>query len=139
MVCHNTHYRTLYNFHARVGSGTYIRSLAHDLGQKLGCGAHLASLQRTRSGEFSLDQAAALDSITPNSVVAALINPKVILAGLPNVVLHSDETARIRHGNATNLPVFSPANLVKVFDGADLIAIAQRVAGTLFQPKVVLV
>jgi tRNA pseudouridine55 synthase len=136
---HNTHYRTLYNFHARVSSGTYIRALAHELGQQLGCGAHLASLRRTRSGEFSLDQAAALDSITPDSVVAALINPKVILAGLPNVVLHSDETARIRHGNATNLPVFSPANLVKVFDGADLIAIAQRVAGTLFQPKVVLV
>jgi tRNA pseudouridine55 synthase len=136
---HNTHYRTLYNFHARVGSGTYIRSLAHDLGQKLGCGAHLASLKRTRSGEFSLDQAATLDSLTTESVTAALINPKAILAGLPNVVLRSDETTRIRHGNATNLPVFSPANLVKVFDGTDLIAIAQRVAGTLFQPKVVLV
>ena len=58
---------------------------------------------------------------------------------MPNVVLRSDETSRIRHGNATNLPVFSPASLVKVFDGTDLIAIAQRVAGTLFQPKVVLV
>ena len=138
-VLHNTHYRTLYNFHAQVGSGTYIRSLAHDLGRKLGCGAHLASLKRTRSGEFSLDQAVALDSLTTESVTAALIDPKAILARLPNVVLRSDETTRIRHGNATNLPVFSPANLVKVFDDTDLIAIAQRVAGTLFQPKVVLV
>jgi len=138
-ILHNTHYRTLYNFHARVGSGTYIRSLAHDLGQKLGCGAHLASLKRTRSGEFSLQQAAALDSLTPDTVRHALVSPKAILAGLPNVVLRSDETTRIRHGNATNLPVFSPANLVKVFDGTDLIAIAQRIAGTLFQPKVVLV
>jgi tRNA pseudouridine55 synthase len=138
-VLHNTHYRTLYNFHARVSSGTYIRSLAHDAGQKLGCGAHLASLRRTRSGEFSLEQASSLDTLTPESVADALINPKAILAGLPNVVLRSDETTRIRHGNATNLPVFSPANLVKVFDGTDLIAIAQRVAGTLFQPKVVLV
>lgn len=67
------------------------------------------------------------------------MNPKTILAGLPNIVLPSAETTRIRHGNATNLPVFSPANLVKVFDGPDLIAIAQRIAGTLFQPKVVLV
>lgn len=138
-VLHNTHYRTLYNFHARVGSGTYIRSLAHDLGQKLGCGAHLASLRRTRSGEFSLDQAASLESLTLESLSTALVNPKAILAGVPNVVLRSDETMRIRHGNATNLPVFSAANLVKVFDGADLIAIAQRIAGTLFQPKVVLV
>jgi tRNA pseudouridine55 synthase len=139
VVLHNTHYRTLYNFHARVGSGTYIRSLAHDLGQQLGCGAHLASLRRTRSGEFSLAQSVNVESLAPDSVAAALINPKTILAGLPNVVLRSDETARIRHGNATNLPVFSPSNLVKVFDGTDLIAIAQRVAGTLFQPKVVLV
>jgi tRNA pseudouridine55 synthase len=139
VVLHNTHYRTLHNFQARVGSGTYIRSLAHDLGHKLGCGAHLASLRRTRSGEFCLDQAANLDSLTPQSVVNALINPKEILVGFPNVVLRSDETARIRHGNATNLPVFSPCNLVKVFDGADLIAIAQRIAGTLFQPKVVLI
>ena len=138
-ILHNTHYRTLYNFHARVSSGTYIRSLAHDLGQKLGCGAHLASLKRTRSGEFSLEHAASLDSLTPESLNAALVSPKAILAALPNVVLRSDETTRIRHGNATNLPVFSPANLVKVFDGTDLIAIAQRVAGTLFQPKVVLV
>jgi tRNA pseudouridine55 synthase len=138
-VLHNTHYRTLYSFRARVGSGTYIRSLAHDLGQKLGCGAHLASLKRSRSGEFSLAQAVTLDAMTPDSVTAALVNPKAILVGLPNVVLRSDETTRIRHGNATNLPVFSPASLVKVFDGSDLIAIAQRVAGTLFQPKVVLV
>ena len=138
-ILHNTHYRTLYNFHARVGSGTYIRSLAHDLGQILGCGAHLASLKRTRSGEFSLHQAVALDSLTPDSVIDALVSPKAILAGMPNVVLRSDENSRIRHGNATNLPVFSPASLVKVFDGTDLIAIAQRVAGTLFQPKVVLV
>lgn len=139
VILHKTHYRTLYDFHARVGPGTYIRSLAHDLGQKLGCGAHLASLKRTRSGEFSLEHAVGLESLTPESVAAALVNPKTILAGLPNIVLPSAETTRIRHGNATNLPVFSPANLVKVFDGPDLIAIAQRIAGTLFQPKVVLV
>ena len=138
-ILHNTHYRTLYDFHARVGSGTYIRSLAHDLGQKLGCGAHLASLKRTRSGEFSLGHAIALESLTPESLAGAVVDPRRILSSLPNVVLRSDETTRIRHGNAANLPVFSPASLVKVFDGTDLIAIAQRVAGTLFQPKVVLV
>lgn len=45
------------------GSGTYIRSLAHDLGQKLGCGAYLSGLCRTRIGEYSLDQAVELDKI----------------------------------------------------------------------------
>lgn len=41
--------------------GTYIRSLAHDIGEKLNCGGHLAELRRTRSGNFSVDQAVPLD------------------------------------------------------------------------------
>ena len=48
-------------FRARVASGTYMRSVAHDMGQQLGCGAHLQSLRRTRLGEFDLSQAHTLD------------------------------------------------------------------------------
>ncbi len=48
-------------FHAHVSKGTYIRSLAHDLGQKLGCGAYLTSLRRTRSGGFHIDEALTMD------------------------------------------------------------------------------
>ena len=48
-------------FVAEVSAGTYIRALAHDLGQALGCGAHLSELRRTRSGEFDLSQAMGLD------------------------------------------------------------------------------
>jgi tRNA pseudouridine55 synthase len=139
---HNTHYRTLYNFRTLVGSGTYVRSLAHELGQKLGCGAHLVSLRRTRSGEFSLDHAVTveeLERLGPDGLSQRLFSAKAILRSMPAVVLRSEETERIRHGNSQNLPVFSPAEMVKVFDGDDLIAIARRVAGTLFQPKVVLV
>ncbi len=44
-------------FRARVSSGTYIRSIAHEMGQKLGCGAHLASLRRTSAAEFAIDDA----------------------------------------------------------------------------------
>jgi tRNA pseudouridine55 synthase len=141
-ILHNIHYRTLYNFHTLSGSGTYVRSLAHDLGQKLGCGAHLASLRRTRSGEFSLEHALTLDELErlgADELSQRLLSAKTILRSMPAVVLRSEETERIRHGNAANLPVFSPAEMVKVFDGDDLIAIARRVAGTLFQPKVVLV
>src|SRR5277367_5165382 len=50
-------------FTIECSSGTYIRSLAHDLGQKLGCGAHLSEICRTAVGEFSLDQAMALDEL----------------------------------------------------------------------------
>ncbi len=51
-------------FHARVSSGTYIRSIAHDLGQALGCGAHLESLRRTAHGEFTLADAHTLEALS---------------------------------------------------------------------------
>ena len=50
-------------FYVRCSKGTYIRSLAHDLGEKLGCGAHLAALRRTKSGRFSVEHAVALETL----------------------------------------------------------------------------
>src|SRR5438034_3408360 len=50
-------------FRARVASGTYMRSVAHEMGQKLGCGAHLASLRRTALGEFDLAEAHSIDEV----------------------------------------------------------------------------
>lgn len=129
-------------FRVTVSAGTYVRSLAHDLGQRLGCGAHLASLRRTRSGEFSGANAITLEGLEatpPANLDSRLVPASQVLSGMANVVLRSDETQRIRHGNSCNLAVFGPAEYVKVFDGPELIAIARRVAGTLFQPKVVLV
>jgi tRNA pseudouridine55 synthase len=130
------------SFRVHVSAGTYVRSLAHELGSKLGCGAHLASLRRTRSGEFSLAHAIGLvelDSLEAPQVQERLLSARAVLPSMPNVILKSEETQRIRHGNSANLPVFTSAELVKVFDGDDLIAVAKRVAGTLYQPKVVLV
>ena len=51
------------SFRARVASGTYMRSIAHDMGQQLGCGAHLQSLRRTTLGEFDLSQAHTLEEL----------------------------------------------------------------------------
>src|SRR5207245_9053625 len=50
-------------FVIECSSGTYIRSLAHEMGQKLGCGAHLAEITRTAGGEFSIEQAIALEEL----------------------------------------------------------------------------
>jgi len=56
--------------------GTYVRSLAHDLGQKLGCGAHLHTLRRIRSGDFTVDQAIEFESVLKLSV--AELQPRII-------------------------------------------------------------
>ena len=57
-----------FDFRLRCTKGTYVRTLAHDLGQKLGCGAHLAALRRTASGAFSVAQALTLDQIEALSI-----------------------------------------------------------------------
>jgi tRNA pseudouridine55 synthase len=127
-------------FRARVASGTYLRSVAHDLGQLLRVGAHLASLRRTRVGEFGLEEARTLEQLEQAENVESLfVHPRRILPEFPSVTATDESLGRIRNGMAVNLPEMSRAPLVKVFAGqAELVCIASRVAGTLFHPKVVL-
>ena len=133
----------LARFRAWVSSGTYLRSLAHDLGQKLGPGGHLAELKRTAVREFSIDEAYRLEQVEQAAAAGQLdelfLHPRLVLPEFPAVVASEESAARVRHGAAVNLPEFSQAATVRVFAGQrELLAIARRVAGTLFQPKVVL-
>ncbi len=130
-------------FRARVASGTYMRCVAHDIGQQLGCGAHLESLRRAAVAEFALADAHTLEEIegaierTPISEL--FVHPRRLLPQFPSVTATDESAARIRTGRAVNLPELSRATQVKVFYGQrELIAIATRVAGTLFHPKIVL-
>jgi tRNA pseudouridine55 synthase len=130
-------------FRARVASGTYMRSVAHDLGQRLGMGAHLASLRRTRVEEFDMAEACTLECLETAARSGALeqklFHLRRILPAFPSVTAPEEAVSRLRTGQAVNLPEMSRARLVKVFEGQnELIAIAARVAGTLFHPKVVL-
>jgi tRNA pseudouridine55 synthase len=132
------------SFTAEVSAGTYVRALAHELGQNMEVGAHLAELRRTRSGEFTLDQAVTLDKLAEirnngASVSKISLHPRQILPQIPSVTVNDETAGLIGNGRAVNLPEFSGARQVKVFLGQEeLIAIASRIAGTLFQPKVVL-
>ena len=74
--------------------GTYIRSLAHDIGQKLGCGAYLKSLRRTQVGKFSINNASSLETISESKIMPL---PDA-LDPLPQVTLNQDETKLITHG-----------------------------------------
>jgi tRNA pseudouridine55 synthase len=173
-------------FVAVVSAGTYVRSLAHDLGQALGCGAHLTQLRRIQAGEFDLSQAVTLEELgkyhnavqssSPSAVSSSAVSlvgaatpslssmsdneysdkptappvqelprpspylhPRQILSGFPSVTAPPQVIAAIRNGRSVNLPEFSDAPLVKVFAGQLLlVAVVQRIAGTLFQPRVVL-
>ena len=135
---------SLVDFCCRVSSGTYVRSLAHELGQKLGIGAHLAILRRTAVAEFSVEQARTLeqvaDAASQGRIEGLLVHPRRVLPELPCVTADDEAVSRIRHGRTVNLPEMSRSPLVKVFAGqSELICIASRVAGTLFRPRVVLI
>ena len=134
-------------FRARVASGTYMRSVAHDLGKSLGCGAHLERLRRTLAGEFAIEDAHTLEEVAaavgncpaPELLEGIFVHPRKLLPDFPSVTADEMTAARIRAGRTVNLPELSRARLVKVFTGQrDLLAIATRVAGTLFHAKIVL-
>jgi tRNA pseudouridine55 synthase len=130
-------------FTIRISSGGYVRSVAHDLGKALGCGAHLARLRRVAAGPFTLSQAFSLEELAvqaaDGTLEQSLPHPRTLLPDLPATTADLWIAGRLRNGNAVNLPEFSTAPLAKVFAGQrDLVAIVRRVAGTLFQPIVVL-
>jgi tRNA pseudouridine55 synthase len=130
-------------FSMHVSAGGYVRSVAHELGQLAGCGAHLSMLRRTQAGPFTLRQAISMDELkslsTSAEIEARLPHPRTLLPEMPCVTVDEQTAGKIRNGMQVNLPDFSQASLIKVFTTpTDLLAIARRIAGTLIQPIVVM-
>jgi len=143
----------------RTSAGFYVRSLAHDLGAQLGCGAHLEGLRRTRAGSFGLDAAVPLDELAerPETAAAKRIPLERLAPELPAVVLNERGSRRASHGNPLALndlaqmgsgPVFDARPLdwgqapfrVRLFDaGGRLIGIAEAGADRVLRPSIVLV
>lgn len=131
---------------AEVGTGTYVRALARDVGRELGCGAHLRALRRTAVGPFGADGAAALDSLEAGTVPSgAWLTPTQALGWLPSRRLDAEEARRVGHGSRVPEGRVEPPSLaggpdevsglpvVLVRDGR-LVAVAERLDGEL-QPR----
>jgi tRNA pseudouridine55 synthase len=85
----------------RCSKGTYIRVLAEDIGEAMGCGAHLAALRRTQSGPFRVDDAVslrALEAMQPDALDALLLDVDAPLADLPVLRVDADEVRSLREG-----------------------------------------
>ena len=131
------------SFRMHVSAGGYVRSVAHELGQTAGCGAHLSSLRRTQAGPFTLAQAITVEELkglaSVAEIEARLPHPRTILPEMPSVTVDEQTAGKIRNGMQVNLPEFSEAGLVKVFTSpTEMMAVVRRVAGTLMQPIVVM-
>ena len=127
-------------------AGTYIRGIAHDLGQQLGCGAVLAKLRRTRSGEFDLSRARTLDDLTAlaaeGRLTEAILPASTLLPEFPTAYVDALVEAQIRQGREfrTSPFVVKPgAPFVKaVSHSGELIAIGELKFPNVYHPGIVL-
>lgn len=129
-------------------SGFYVRSLAHDIGQALGCGAHLERLRRTRAGQFHVRDALTLDLFEPLGAAAGsrLVGVNALLAGMPAATLSEEGNRRAGNGNTVapthlqgTLPDLLPSARVRLLtpSGA-VLGVAEWRTDGLLHPLVVL-
>lgn len=104
----------------RCSAGTYIRSLAHDLGRRLGCGAHLSMLTRTAAGDFTLAQAVSLEAfeaaVADGSWTTLLRSLDAALSSFPAITLSEDDAVRARHGMTVIAGDILANDLVRAYD-----------------------
>jgi tRNA pseudouridine55 synthase len=128
-------------------AGFYVRSLAHDLGERLGTGAHLSALRRTRSGDFTLSTAMTLEAAEqdPDEAAAFVIPMEQLLPSFPAVVLTSDGVLKASHGrdlgrgDLETRPGAGDHGFVRLIDrDGGLVGIAEPAAPGLLHPCIVL-
>lgn len=113
-------------------SGTYIRSLAHDLGQILGVGAHLTGLTRTASGAFTLDQAVDLDTAVADWSTHVM-PPDMPIRDMPAVHLDATDTDHILHGRAVRIQ--AAGEQVRAHNAAgNFLAILKKIEDGVWRP-----
>ena len=140
--------RTLVRLRIVCSAGFYVRSLAHDIGQVLGCGAHLEGLRRTRAGQFRVADALTLDAIEAAgpAIEGRLIGLNALLADMPALSLTDEGNRRAGNGNT-----LAPAHLLGLLDGEPgprkyrlldpsgrLLSVAERRPDGLLHPLLVL-
>lgn len=114
--------------------GTYIRSLAHDLGQAIGSGAHLTGLHRSHVGRFHVDQATALEHATPDM----LIPLHEALPPMPMVTLNETQVGHIREGRQIGLEKPPGGHLVALVEPGGTVFSVARLRDHLLQPECVI-
>jgi tRNA pseudouridine55 synthase len=136
------------HFGVTSSSGFYVRSFAHELGEKVGTGACLESLRRTRSGEFTIDRAVTLDQLQQRSAAVdeRWIPLDRLLPGFPSACVSTDGRARVAHGqtlgpSALTGPPPAGADWVRLLDDeGQLVALATVDAtGEVLHPAIVLI
>jgi tRNA pseudouridine55 synthase len=118
--------------------GTYVRTLAMDIGEALGCGAHLTALRRTATGPFRLEQACSLAALEAEGTAgrARLLPPEALVEGLPRAALSAEEARRFSHGQAVALAAAAPGSEWALFSpDARFLGVGRANAGGILDPQ----
>jgi len=126
-----------WSIQVRCSSGTYIRSIAHDIGQELGCGAYLEGLQRTSVGNFSLSQSVPLKTVEQDWS-KAFYPIEELLPELPIVEMDPEEKRRVCHGNEMSSRLEISAEHCRLFHQGALVAIGLPTPQGFIRPIIVL-
>lgn len=106
----------------KCSKGTYVRTLCHDIGQKLGCGACLSSLRRTEVGTFKVEQAHTMDELIEagknGTIEELLLGVDTLFPGLAKITVSPEQEQRIRCGNAVRAETADGEYLVYAADGS---------------------
>jgi tRNA pseudouridine55 synthase len=115
----------------RCSKGTYVRTLAEDIGEALGTCAHLAALRRTASGQFRVEDAVSLEALAESGAAGhRLLGLERLLQGLPRAELDREQEARFRNGQT--LKEFRGEGLQAVFgSGGAVLGLGEAQSGTL--------
>ena len=116
--------------------GTYIRTLAEDIGHELGCGAHLTALRRVAVGSLAIDDAVSLDQINAlveEERVSYLLAPDSLLQTLPVVSLGEEEALRFSHGNPVSVSVAE--GKCRVYSANRLLGLGEADASGMVRPR----
>lgn len=100
-------------------SGFYIRSLAHDLGQVLGCGAHVVALRRTHIKSISVEQAYELEDIEQSNLESVLLPIDSLLPDMPKTCISEAQATSLQHGKQTSAEGAAPISLTRLYRGHD--------------------
>lgn len=116
-------------------SGTYIRSLAHDLGAALGCGGHVSALRRTAVGRFDVGAAVPLADLTPDGLAAGLLPAEAAVAHLPRLDVDETEAVRLSLGQRLAAPIGAlPGELAAFGPGGRFLGVV-AVDGDVLRPR----
>lgn len=125
----------------RCGPGTYVRSLARDLGSRLGCGGYLAALRRTEAAGLRVEDAITppqLEALREQDRLAEALLPVATLLPLPHLRLSEDDADRFRHGSRIDVAGAEGGGRLAVFDARDeLLGIGSLARGQLQPEKVI--